>query len=214
MNGSGPWRNLAEMDLSFKRSRRRSSSRRQREARARPPTRLRSLKVLVAAALILGFAGEISGIDPAAIAQTGRDGAARLVAGDPECPIPEAYRDAFVRASAETGVPLSLLVAVAWEESRMEPHARSHAGAEGLLQLMPTTAAEVQVDATTPAGNVLAGARYLDRMLDRFENTELALAAYNAGPTAVERAGGAPYAETRAYVAQVTGRWRDLAGCR
>jgi len=213
VNSGSPWRNLSEMDLSFKRSRRRASARRERAARARPPTRLRSAKVLLAATLLLAFAGEISGMDPAAIAQTGRATAVRLVAAEEQCPIPDRFRPAFVAAADATGVPLALLVAVAWEESRMDPDARSHAGAEGLLQLMPTTAAEVQVDARTPAGNVLAGALYLQRMLERFENADLALAAYNAGPTAVERAGGAPSGETRAYVANVTARWRELAGC-
>jgi len=210
---SGPWRNLTEMDLSFKRSRRRASARRAREVRGKPPTRLRSLKVLFGSALLLAFAGEISGMDPAAIAQTGRATAGRVAVSQQPCPIPEVFRPAFLAAADDTGLPLSLLVAVAWEESQMVPDARSHAGAEGLLQLMPGTAAEVDVDARTPAGNVLAGARYLERMLDRFDNADLALAAYNAGPTAVERAGGAPSAETRAYVANVTSRWRSLAGC-
>jgi soluble lytic murein transglycosylase-like protein len=73
----------------------------------------------------------------------------------------------------------------------MDPEARSEAGAEGLLQLMPQTAREVQSAGASPALNVLAGARYLRQMLDRFGTVDLALAAYNAGPTAVERAGGA-----------------------
>ena len=95
----------------------------------------------------------------------------------------------------------------------MDPNARSHAGAEGLLQLMPETARELQLDISVPQTNVLAGARYLRKMLDRFGNVELALAAYNAGPTAVAHAGGAPGAETITYVANVRERWDDLAGC-
>jgi soluble lytic murein transglycosylase-like protein len=79
---------------------------------------------------------------------------------------------------------------------------------------MPMTADELQVDADRPAANVLGGARYFRMMLDRFNSTDLALAAYNAGPTAVARAGGAPSRDTLTYVADVTGRWRALVGCR
>ena len=60
---------------------------------------------------------------------------------------------------------------------------------------------------------MLAGARYLRQMLDRFNSTELAFAAYNAGPTAVERSGARPNDETVAYVANVTTQWRKLVGC-
>jgi soluble lytic murein transglycosylase-like protein len=129
------------------------------------------------------------------------------------CPIPGQFRHAFVSAARKTGVPLSLLVAVAYEESRMDPGARSHAGAEGLLQLMPATAAELEADPSVPAANVLAGARYLARMRVRFGDERLALAAYNAGPTAVEAAGGAPTTETLTYVANVEARAARLIAC-
>jgi len=79
---------------------------------------------------------------------------------------------------------------------------------------MPATARELALDPDYPPSNVLAGARYLRLMLDRFHSTDLALAAYNAGPTAVTRAGGAPSAETLTYVANVTRQWRALNGCR
>ena len=79
---------------------------------------------------------------------------------------------------------------------------------------MPGTAAELRVDADVPAANVLGGARYLRAQLDRFGSTDLALAAYNAGPTAVARRGGAASTETLSYVANVTARWRALVGCR
>ena len=98
-------------------------------------------------------------------------------------------------------------------ESRFQPTATSSAGAQGLLQLMPTTAAELKLDAQDPTSNVLAGARYLQRLLERFHSTDLALAAYNAGPTAVARVGGAPNNETLTYVANVTDIWRLLHGC-
>ena len=132
----------------------------------------------------------------------------------PLCPVPTRFRGAFERAAHETRLPLARLVAVARVESRFQPNARSSAGARGLLQVMPTTAAEVGVAANDPASNVLAGARYLRRLLDRFGSTDLALAAYNAGPTAVAAAGGAPSGETMTYVTDVARSWRALAGCR
>ena len=130
------------------------------------------------------------------------------------CPIPNRYRTAFRAASVDTGLPLALLSAVARVESRFDPSATSAAGARGLLQVMPTTAAELELDADEPSSNVLAGARYLGRLLDRFRSSDLALAAYNAGPTAVARAGGAPNRATLEYVANVTELWRRLHGCR
>jgi soluble lytic murein transglycosylase-like protein len=129
------------------------------------------------------------------------------------CPIPAQFRSAFVRAAHDTGFQLSMLVAVAQVESQFKPNARSSADARGLLQVMPATAASLKLDADTPATNVLAGARYLKILLDRYTRTDLALAAYNAGPTAVDAAAGAPWAETQAYVANVEQRWAELAGC-
>jgi len=78
---------------------------------------------------------------------------------------------------------------------------------------MPATAHELRLDGTDPATNVLAGARYLKQMLNRFGTLDLALAAYNAGPTAVDRAGGAPTVETLRYVKNVELRASRLAGC-
>jgi len=129
------------------------------------------------------------------------------------CPIPTRFRSAFVRAAHDTGFQLSMLVAVAQVESRFKPNARSSADARGLLQVMPATAASLKLDADTPSTNVLAGARYLKILLDRYTRTDLALAAYNAGPTAVDAAGGAPWPETETYVANVQQRWASLAGC-
>jgi soluble lytic murein transglycosylase-like protein len=106
-----------------------------------------------------------------------------------------------------------MLVAVAQVESQFQPNARSSADARGLFQLMPATAASLKLDADKPSTNVLAGARYLRILLDRYTRTDLALAAYNAGPTAVDAAGGAPWSETQTYVANVQQRWTALAGC-
>jgi peptidoglycan DL-endopeptidase CwlO len=129
------------------------------------------------------------------------------------CPIPARFRPAFVRAADDTGFQLSMLVAVAQIESQFRPNARSSADARGLLQVTPTTAAELNLNVNDPSSNVLAGARYLRLMLNRFHRTDLALAAYNAGPTVVERVGRAPSQETQTYVANVQQRWAALAGC-
>jgi soluble lytic murein transglycosylase-like protein len=104
-------------------------------------------------------------------------------------------------------------VSVARVGSNLDHEARSPAGARGLLQVMPPTAAELRLDPDRPASNVLAGARYLKQMLGRFGSGNLALAAYNAGPGAVERAGGAPGGETLTYVANVNRLWQRLQGC-
>ena len=122
------------------------------------------------------------------------------------CPMPVQFRHAFVDAAAKTRVPLSLLVAMAYEESRMNPAAHSRAGAHGLFQLMPGTAKALALSENVPEANVLGGARYLKQMLARFGSLELALSAYNAGPTAVERAGAAPSLETLRYVKNVEAR--------
>jgi soluble lytic murein transglycosylase-like protein len=129
------------------------------------------------------------------------------------CPIPARFRPAFVRAADDTGFQLSMLVAVAQVESEFKPNARSQADARGLLQVTPTTAAELKLNVNDPSSNVLAGARYLRLMLNRFQRTDLALAAYNAGPTLVDRLGRAPTQETQTYVANVQQRWAALAGC-
>jgi soluble lytic murein transglycosylase-like protein len=130
------------------------------------------------------------------------------------CPMPWLYRPAFARAAHDTGLPLAMLVAVGQVESNLKADARSIADARGLLQVLPSTAAELRLNADQPASNVLAGARYLEQLLRRFHSTDLALAAYNAGPTAVAETGGAPTEETAQYVANVTALWRELRGCR
>ena len=129
------------------------------------------------------------------------------------CPVPGSLRDEFRAAANDTELPLAMLVAVAKVESNLDPNARSAAGAHGLLQVLPSTARELELDAYHVGDNVLAGARYLRMLLDRFDSTELAFAAYNAGPAAVELEGARPNDETVAYVASVTSEWRKLVGC-
>jgi soluble lytic murein transglycosylase-like protein len=138
---------------------------------------------------------------------------ASKVSSTGNCPIPARFRPAFARAADDTGLQLSMLVAVAQVESEFKADAQSQADARGLLQVTPTTAAELKLNVNDPSSNVLAGARYLRLMLNRFHRTDLALAAYNAGPTVVERLGRAPSQETQTYVANVQQRWAALAGC-
>jgi len=114
------------------------------------------------------------------------------------------YSDLFRRAGAAHGVRPSVLAAVAKVESAFNPDAVSHAGAQGLMQFMPATAAGMGVDPFDPASAIDGAARYLSSNIRRFGSLELALAAYNAGPGAVAAANGIPQiAETQNYVPAV-----------
>jgi soluble lytic murein transglycosylase len=108
----------------------------------------------------------------------------------------------------------ALVKAVIAAESNFDARAVSRKGAQGLMQLMPQTAARLGVkDPFQPTQNVSGGTRYLRLMLDRYGDMERALAAYNAGPTAVDRHGGIPpYRETRDYVARVLTYYRNYHG--
>lgn len=122
-----------------------------------------------------------------------------------------AWVDLAARAS---GVPGRLVAAVASVESAWEVAALSAAGAMGLMQLMPRTAAELGVDPWAPRSNLLGGARYLATMLARFDDVGLALAAYNEGPErviAAVRDGRALPSETVRYVPRVLERMAGLA---
>ena len=111
------------------------------------------------------------------------------------------------RAAAERhGVPVDLFFRLVNQESRWNPGAVSSAGALGLAQLMPGTAAQLGVNPSDPHQNLDGGARYLRMMFDQFGDWRLALAAYNAGPGAVQRHNGVPpYDETTDYVRIVMG---------
>ena len=122
------------------------------------------------------------------------------------------YDGMITSAATKHGVDPALLKALIRQESNFNPNARSPAGASGLTQLMPATAAGLGVsDPTDPAQAIEGGAKYLRQQLDRFGNDPAkALAAYNAGPGAVQRFGGVPpYAETQNYVQKVLGFARE-----
>lgn len=144
-----------------------------------------------------GAAG--SGTQPPETARPGEDGSvARLVA----------------LASARYGVPAGLVMSVIAQESGFHPNAQSPAGAQGLMQLMPDTARMLGVtDPFDPAQNIEGGVRYLAQLLARYGgDVPRALAAYNAGPAAVDHYGGIPpYPETVQYVQSVLSRWTGTA---
>jgi len=199
------------MELVFARSRRRSAARRSDSRRCSPLGR-RIVPRLALAIALLGFATEGSRVVENAPAKSTAPKLARPVGA--ACGIPAVYAGAFRRAAHETELPVSLLAAVAWEESRMNPHALSGAGARGMLQLMPATAKALAIASADPRANILAGARYLGQLVTRFDgNLELALSAYNAGPTAVEKLGRAPSLETLRYAKNVEARAANLATC-
>ena len=145
---------------------------------------------------------------------TGVASPAIAVAHVATCPFPAPLRSSFEAASRDAAIPAAMLFAVAKVESNLREDARSAAGARGLLQVMPATARSLDLNVDDSSSNILAGARYLRLLLDRFGSSDLALAAYNAGPTAVTVSGGAPSIDVVRYVANVNAQWHSVAGCR
>jgi soluble lytic murein transglycosylase-like protein len=136
--------------------------------------------------------------------------AVRLIPAD----IPTSGREDLDRlifeAGEREGVDPRFIHAVIWQESKYKTEARSHAGAQGLMQLMPATAERFGCeDANDPASNIAAGTKYLKWLLKRFSgNVELALAGYNAGEGSVDKYNGVPpYNETRKYVKIISNRY-------
>ena len=117
-----------------------------------------------------------------------------------------AYLEIAKAAARKHGIPEDLFLRLVQQESGWNPSAVSHAGATGLAQLMPGTAAKLGVDPSDPHQNLDGGARYLSMMYSKFGSWRLALAAYNAGPGAVEKHGGIPpFTETKNYVKAILG---------
>ncbi|RLB40010.1 MAG: lytic transglycosylase [Deltaproteobacteria bacterium] len=123
------------------------------------------------------------------------------------------YEEIIQHAAREFHVDSSLIKAIIKAESDFDHRAVSHKGAQGLMQLMPDTADELQVqDPFDPEENIYGGTRYLSRLLKRFgNNVRLAVAAYNAGPELVEQSGGIPpVPETRRFVEKVMRYYRHF----
>ncbi|HEX7945910.1 MAG TPA: lytic transglycosylase domain-containing protein [Phenylobacterium sp.] len=176
---------------------------------------------LAASALILGLA-------PAATAQVlsiGDDGAVTTYSRpqvftaegarpiEPPAPAqaaratPAEVAAAIQESSSRHAVPAPVVEAVAWQESRYNQAAISPKGARGVMQLMPATATTLGVDANDLRGNIDGGVAYLAQQMRRYGDLRLALAAYNAGPGAVDRYGDVPpYTETQTYVRSILAR--------
>lgn len=150
--------------------------------------------------------------------------AAEISDAQPPLPVPESAKPAPVdltpvglaeTAARKYALPGAFVTSVMRAESGFNPYAVSPKGAIGLMQLMPATARDLGVDPAKPADNADAGARYLRDLLARYEDKPdqvlLALAAYNAGPAAVEKYHGVPpYRETREYILRVLKGWGPL----
>jgi len=137
------------------------------------------------------------------IAKSAMDGAHGVSLAQPT---PGELKVILAKAGAQHNIDAELLASVVHAESGGQVHAVSRVGAQGLMQLMPGTASALGVkDAFVAGENVEGGTKYFDQLLTRYhDNIALALAAYNAGPGAVDRYHGVPpFRETRAYVAQV-----------
>ncbi|MEP5758985.1 MAG: lytic transglycosylase domain-containing protein [Litoreibacter sp.] len=130
-------------------------------------------------------------------------------------PIPSytgSYRGTYLpiakAVARKHGIPENLFLRLVQQESGWKPKALSHKGAIGLAQLMPATARNLGVNPHDPEQNLEGGARYLKRMHNKFGSWRLALAAYNAGPGAVEKYNGVPpYKETKNYVRKILGSY-------
>src|SRR6202044_2105740 len=135
--------------------------------------------------------------DPASLTSTTGGGPTQMG----NVTVPAAYAGTIQQAAASNGIPASLLAALLYHESRFEPTAVSSAGAEGIAQFMPATAAGMGIDPDNPTEAINGAAKLLGSYTSQFGSYSDALAAYDAGSSAVERYGGIPPdAQTPAYV--------------
>jgi soluble lytic murein transglycosylase-like protein len=133
-------------------------------------------------------------------------GGGRNTVGVSETPVSGDFASLINQAAAKYDVSPTLVKAVIKAESNFNAQAVSSCGAQGLMQLMPATARSLGVDnPLDPAQNIEGGVKFLSSLLKRYNgNVQYALAAYNAGPGAVDRAGGIPaYRETQVYVQRI-----------
>jgi hypothetical protein len=199
-----PW--PAEFGLGLRHGpERRHGDRRQRTRlesdRRRSERRRARLRTLLLAAATSLFAHRGAGIQP-------KPGISVAINEFRPVPPDEAYEHLIQEAASTYDLDPALIRAVMQTESAFDPTVVSRVGAQGLMQLMPKLAEEMGVrDSFDPRENIMGGARYLRELLDRFRgNVKLALASYNAGPTAVARYGRVPpFRETQRYVKQIQG---------
>jgi len=205
-------RRSAERRQAERRSMLTMGGRRSHEDRRRHDRRVRLAGAGLLAAIAFGVGGhEIAArMDTPAMSIFGPSEPSTSVDVATDFHLPAWDREAlepFIQEAATThGMSPSLIRAVIQTESRFNPLAVSSVGAQGLMQLMPTTARHVGIENPfDPRENILGGTKYLSTLLDRFKgNTARALAAYNAGPTAVSRHRGLPpYRETQGYVRKI-----------
>ncbi len=175
----------------------------------------RSFAELLALAARSGDVGAALGLLARGVAAPGRS-----APSSPVRSVPAAYQSVVAEAAERYRLDPALLAGLIETESGFNPRAVSPAGAKGLMQLMDATARGLGVtDPFDPRQNVLGGARFLRQLLDRYGgDVPRALAAYNAGPAAVDRYGGLPpYAETQRFVPKVLAaadRYRQSSGPR